>query len=166
MLALAARGRTGRRTVAAVATGSFAVGLAVTAVFAARFAPAALGAESTERFLSEKTSYYDGVRFLNDRLAPDDRVLLGFSSALYLDVPYAIWTADLIPPAATGAEVRAKARELGVTHAAVLASDARRLRQLAYLDARPVGSVRVHPIVSRALDEQGPADTLVLYELR
>jgi 4-amino-4-deoxy-L-arabinose transferase-like glycosyltransferase len=161
--ALAERGRLERLVAVALPTAALATGLAVSIGYAAQFVPVAAGAESERRFLTENSSYYEGVDWLNRNLSPDARVLLGFVFALHVDRPTVVWTADVLPSSAGPAETRAFVRRFGLTHAAVLGTAMP--AQLSSVGARPIARVTVHPIVSRTLSETGPPETMVVYAL-
>ena len=167
ILALAARGRLGRAVAVGVTAAALLMGLGISAVYAAQFAPVAAGRESEEDFLSRKVSLYDGVDWLNNRLGKDDKVLLNVWSLLYLDVPYVTFgtMGDLLPLEAGPEPTRAFVAENGVTHVAVLADDVGRRRQVAYLDARLLERVPVTPVRSRTRDERGPTKELLVYGL-
>jgi hypothetical protein len=167
ILALAARGRLGRAVAVGVTAASLVMGLGISAVYAAQFAPVAAGRESEEDFLSRKVSLYDGVDWLNNRLGEDDKVLLNLWSLLYLDVPYVTFgtMGDLLPLEAGPDATRTFVVENGVTHVAVLADDEARRRQVAYLDARLLARVPVTPVRSRTRDERGPTKEMLVYEL-
>jgi hypothetical protein len=167
ILALAARGRLGRAVAVGVTAAALVIGLGISAVYAAQFAPVVAGRESKEDFLSRKVSLYDGVDWLNNRLGEDDKVLLNVWSLLYLDVPYVTFgtMGDLLPPEAGPEATRTFVAENGVTHVAVLADDEARRRQVAYLDARLLARVPVTPVRSRTRDERGPTKEMLVYEL-
>jgi hypothetical protein len=161
--ALARSGRVARLTAAAVPIAALTTGLAVSALYAAQFVPVAVGAESERRFLTENSSYYEGVDWLNRNLPPDAHVLLGFVFALHVDRPTVVWTADVLPSTAGRAETRAFFGRYRLTHAALLGTV--EPQQLRAVGARPIARVTVHPIVSRTLSETGPAETMVVYAL-
>ena len=167
ILALAARGRLGRTVAVGVTAGALLMGLGISAVYAAQFAPVAAGGESEEDFLSRKVSLYDGVDWLNNGLGEDDKVLLNVWSLLYLEVPYVTFgtMGDLLPLGAGPEATRTFVVENGVTHVAVLADDEARRRQVAYLDARLMERVAVTPVRSRTRDERGPTKEMLVYEL-
>jgi Dolichyl-phosphate-mannose-protein mannosyltransferase len=167
ILALAARGRLGRAVAVGVTAAALVIGLGISAVYAAQFAPVVAGRESKEDFLSRKVSLYDGVDWLNNRLGEDDKVLLNVWSLLYLDVPYVTFgtMGDLLPLEAGPEATRTFVAENGVTHVAVLADDEARRRQVAYLDARLLARVPVTPVRSRTRDERGPTKEMLVYEL-
>ena len=150
-----------------VTAAALLMGLGISAVYAAQFAPVAAGRESEEDFLSRKVSLYDGVDWLNNRLGEDDKVLLNVWSLLYLDVPYVTFgtMGDLLPLEAGPEATRTFVAENGVTHVAVLADDEARRRQVAYLDTRLLERVPVTPVRSRTRDERGPTKEMLVYEL-
>jgi hypothetical protein len=165
VLALAARGRLGSVVATAVTSAALLAGLGVSSVYAAQFAPVVTGAESEEEFLRRKVSLYEGVEWLNRTLGPDDKVLLNVWSLLYLDVRYITFgtMGDLLPREAGPQATRSFVDLNDVTHVAVLADDDARLRQVGYLDARPLARVVVTPVRSRTRDERGPPKEMLVY---
>jgi Dolichyl-phosphate-mannose-protein mannosyltransferase len=166
-LALAGKGPLGRVVAVGGTAAALLVGLGISLVYAAQFAPVAVGHESEEHFLSRKVSLYDGVDWLNDRLGEDDKVLVSLWSLLYLDVPYVTFgtMGDLLPLDAGPEATRTFVAENRVTHVAVLADDEARRRQVGYLDARLLKRVPVTPVRSRTRDERGPTKEMLVYEL-
>jgi len=82
-------GRVGRgyATVSAVvAAGAF---LAIAGLFAWRILPGALGIESQARFVQRQTGTYDAFAWLDHRLPPSGRVLIGVRDLYWLDRPHA-----------------------------------------------------------------------------
>jgi hypothetical protein len=167
ILALAHRRRLGRVVAAGVTAAALLVGLGISVVYAAEFAPVAAGRESEQEFLSRKVSLYDGVDWLNHRLGPDDKVLLDIWSLLYLEVPYVTFgtMGDLLPLDAGPEATRAFVAENQVTHVAVLGDDEARRRQVGYLDTRLLARVSVTPVRSRTRDERGPTKEMLVYAL-
>jgi hypothetical protein len=167
IIALAGRGRLARVVAVGVTGTALLVGLAISVVYAAQFAPVAVGHESEHHFLTRKVSLYDGIDWLNNRLGNDDKVLLDVWSLLYLDVPYVTFgtMGDLLPLEAGPETTRTFVAENGVTHVAVLADDGARRRQVAYLDARLIERVPVTPVRSRTRNERGPTKEMLVYEL-
>ena len=127
--------------------------------------PVVTGRESREEFLTEKTSYYEGVACLNRNLPPDARVLIGHVFVLYVARPTVVSTPDVLESTAGPAETRAFVRRYGLTHAALFTTDVVRRRQVRYLGARLIGRVTVHPIRSRTLAEIGPPETMLVFAL-
>jgi hypothetical protein len=168
ILALAVRGRLARVMAVGVTAAALLAGLGISAVYAAQFAPVAVGHESEHDFLTRKVSLYDGIDWLNDRLGKDDKVLLNLWSLLYVDVPYVTFgtMGDLLPLDAGPEATRTFVAENGVTHVAVLADDEARRRQVAYLDARLIERVPVTPVRSRTRNERGPTKEMLVYELK
>jgi len=167
IVALAGRARLAAVVTVGVTAAALLAGLGISVVYAAQFAPVAVGRESEQDFLTRKVSLYDGIDWLNDRLGNDDKVLLDVWSLLYLDVPYVTFgtMGDLLPLDAGPEATRTFVAENGVTHVAVLADDGARRRQVAYLDARLIGRVRVTPVRSRTRNERGPTKEMLVYEL-
>jgi 4-amino-4-deoxy-L-arabinose transferase-like glycosyltransferase len=163
IVAFVARSYVTRVVGVAVVAASLATGLAVSAVYAAQFVPVLVGAQSEREFLTENSPYYEGVDWLNRNLPPDAHVLLGFVFALHVDRPTVVWTADALPSTAGAEETRAFFRRFRLTHAAVLGRPGEMPGQLRYVGAREIGSVTVHNITSRTLNERGPSETMVVY---
>lgn len=89
--AIAAAGGWGRaaRVVSAVAVAaSLAAGAAVAALYNAQFVPVVFGRQSQDAFLAQKTWFYDDLRWMNDHLPPEARVLLLTRMGYYLDRAY------------------------------------------------------------------------------
>lgn len=166
-LALAARGRAGRVVAVATFAVALAGGLAASTVYAARFAPAALGAEPEGEFLEKNVSIYEGVDWLNRNLGADDKVAVDFWALLYIDVPYVTFgtMGDLLPPKADAAATNAFVDEHGITHFALLAGDVARRRQAEAIGATIVARVPVRSIRSRTRGELGPLQTMLVYAL-
>jgi hypothetical protein len=167
ILGLAGRGRLGRVVAVATTAAALLAGFGISVVYAAQFAPVAVGHESKEHFLTRKVSLYDGIDWLNDRLREDDKVLLDVWSLLYLDVPYVTFgtMGDLLPLEAGPEATRTFVAKNRVTHVAVLADDEARRRQVGYLHARLLARVPVTPVRSRTRDERGPTKEMLVYEL-
>jgi hypothetical protein len=165
IVALASEGRAGRLMATTVTGAALAAGVGVSAVYAAQFVPVAIGAESEREFLTENTSYFEGVDWMNRNLPPDARVVVDHVFVLHLDRPAVVWTADVLPTTAGPAETRAFVERFRLTHAAVFAADGARRRQLRYLGARVIGRVSVRPVTSRTLSEFGPPEPMLVYAL-
>jgi 4-amino-4-deoxy-L-arabinose transferase-like glycosyltransferase len=165
IVALAARGRFGRLVAVGATAGALASGLGITAVYAAQFVPVVTGSESKREFLLENTSYYAATDWMNRNLPPDARVLLDHVFAFPVDRPTVVWTVDVLESTAGPGETRAFARRFGLTHAAVFATNGRRLRQLEHLRARLLARVTVRPVRSRTRSELGPPERMLVYEL-
>jgi len=167
ILALAGKGRLGRIVAVTTTAAALLVGLGISVVYAAQFAPVAVGHESKEHFLRRKVSLYDGIAWLNDRLGKNDKVLVDTWSLLYLHVPYTTFgtMGDLLPPGAGPAATRNFVAENRVTHVAVLADDRPRRRQVGYLNARLLARVPVRSVRSRTRNERGPRKELLVYQL-
>lgn len=165
VLALAARGRLGRAVAAGATSLALGTGLVVSLVYAAQFAPVALGVESRRDFLREKVSLYDGVEWLNQRLGPDDRVLTDNWTLLYLDVPYLTFgtMGDLLPPEAGRNETRSFIERNHVTHVAILAANAERRRQMEYIDSQLIARVPVRSVRSRTRGDVGPWKEMLVF---
>jgi hypothetical protein len=164
-VALAERGRAARLAVVTVVAGALATGLAVSLVYVGQFVPVVAGLESEREFLTEKSSYYEGIDWLNRNLPPDARVALGHLFLLHADRPAVYWSSDVLPTTAGPAESRAFFRRFGITHAEVFDWDVARKRQLGYAGARPIARLTVHAVTSRTLAEIGPPETVVVYAL-
>lgn len=165
MCELARRGKVARAIVATATAGVLLAGLGVTAVYVRQFIPVVVGTESRDTFLSQKTSYYDGIRWLNTHLPQDARVLYGPASGLYLDRDYLGWTLDALPTRADRAETLAFFREEHPTYAAVISTDEPRLRQLEWAGAHRIAHVTVREVFSRTSNELGPPGTLLVFRL-
>jgi hypothetical protein len=167
ILALAGRGRLARVVAVATTAGALIAGLGISVVYAAQFAPVAVGQESKAHFLKRKVSLYDGIDWLNERLGKDDKVLVDVWSLLYLDVPYITFgtMGDLLPTDAGPDATRTFVARNHVTHVAVLADDKPRRRQVGYLHARLLARVAVTPVRSRTRNERGPTKEMLVYEL-
>ncbi len=165
-LALAARGRLGRVVVVASITCTLTVGLGLSAVYASQFARVVAGRESTDAFLERKTSFYSAISWLDKNLPPDARVLLDAPTVLYLQREFVVWTLDALPESAGPEETRAFAQRNRFTHVMVAAGNAARLRQLGYLDARPIATVRAATVLSRTRSELGPPVDFRVFALR
>lgn len=165
VLALAVRGRAARLVTVTVVTGALAVALAVSLVYAAQFVPVVTGRESAREFLEEKSSYYEGVEWLNRNLPADARVVLDHLFILHVDRPAVWWSSDALPTTAGPAPSRAFFRRYGITHAEIFDWDVSRKRQLGYAGARPIARVTVHAVSSRTLSDVGPPETMVVYAL-
>ncbi|MGH3131931.1 MAG: hypothetical protein ACRDNX_14040, partial [Gaiellaceae bacterium] len=163
IVTLAARGRIGRAVAVAVPAAALAGGLAVSVVYAAQFVPVVAGRESEREFLSESSSYYDGVDWLNRNLPADARVVIDHVFALHVDRPTVVWTSDVLESTAGPVETRAFFRRFRLTHAAVFESDATRRRQLGYVRAERVARVMVRPVASRTLNELGPSEPMLVF---
>lgn len=155
-LALASRGRLGRVVVVVAVAGTLAVDLGISTVYASQFARVVTGRESKNAFLDRKTSYSAAIRWLNENLPPDARVLLDAPTVLYLRREFVVWTLNVLPESAGPAATRAFARRKRFTYVMVAAGDAARLRQIGYLDARPIATVRAATVLSRTRSELGP----------
>jgi len=167
ILALIARGRTGRLVSLAAVSAALAAGLAAASVYAFQFAGVVLGTESRAEFLQRKVSLYEGVDWLNRNLVRDDRVAVSFWSLLYLEVPYVTFgtMGDELPPDAGITETRAFARRHRLSHVAILDNEADRRRQVTYLDARLIARVPVRSVRSRTRAEFGPPRTMLVYRV-
>jgi hypothetical protein len=165
ILALAAQGRAGRAVTVAVVTGALATGLAVSLVYTAQFVPVVTGRESEREFLTEKTSYYEGIDWLNRNLPPGSHVAIGHVFILHVDRPALWWSSDALPTTAGPSESRRFFRRYGITHAQIFDRDVARIRQLEYAGARRIARVTVHAVTSRTLAEIGPPETVAVYAL-
>jgi hypothetical protein len=165
ILELAARGRLGRVAAIAVTAAALATGAAISGLYASRFVPVAAGRETPDEFLRRNASYHEGVEWLNRNLPPDARVALDHVFLLHVDRPALTWNSDALETTAGPRETRAFARRYGLTHAAILSTNAPRRRQLGYLDARRVATVTVHAVRSRTLNDVGPPETVDVYRI-
>lgn len=164
-VALAARGPIARLAVVAIVAGALATGLAVALVYTSQFVSVITGRESTRQFLTEKSSYYEGIDWLNRNVPANARVALDHLFLLHLDRPAVYWSSDVLPTTAGPVESRAFFRRFGITHAEIFDWDVSRKRQLGYAGARPIARVTVHAVSSRTLSEVGPPETMVVYAL-
>lgn len=165
IVALAGRGRVARLVAVTVTTGALVAGLGISLLYAAQFAPVVIGKESERRFLHSNTSYYAATDWMNRNLPADARVALGHVFALPVDRPTVVLTADALETSAGREETRAFLDRYAISHAAVLASDRPRRRQLALVGAREIADVTVRPVRSRTLSELGPPEQMLVYEL-
>ncbi len=165
MVALAGRGRLARLAVVAVTVAALGAGAAVSARYAAQFAPVVAGTQSHDEFLRSKTSYHAGIEWMRDHLPPDARVLLALPHGLYLDRDYVLWTHDALPWTADAAETRSFFAAGRFGYAAVLASDEPRRAQLAFIRARQIANVSVREVFSRTRSELGPPQPLLVFSL-
>jgi hypothetical protein len=161
--AFVARTRATRVVGVAVVSGALAVGLGISVVYAAQFAPVVAGLESEDDFLRANTSYYAGTEWLNENLPADARVLLGHVFAFPVDRPTVVATSDLLPSTAGPAETAAVFRRYGITHVAVLGQPGAPTPQLRQVRARQIAAVPVRAVTSRTLNRLGPTETLVVY---
>jgi hypothetical protein len=166
-MTLTRRGRGARRLVVAVTAGALAVGLGASAVYASQFVPVVVGTESTQQFLREKVSNYDGVAWLDRRLGPRDRLATDIWALFYLDMPYTAFgtMGDLLPVDAGPAATRVFVARYGVTDIAVLDGDKARRRQVGYLRAHLIGRVSVRSVQSRTRGHFGPRHLMLVYEV-
>ena len=162
---LAGGGRVPRFLATAVPIGAFAVGLAVSAVYTARFVPVVLGRESDEAFLTRTVSYYEATAWLNRNLPADARVALDHAFVLPVERPAMTWTLEALAPDAGPEETREFFRRYGLTHALVFTTNTTRIRQLGYVDAIRIRRLVVHPITSRTLNRVGPPETMDVYRV-
>jgi hypothetical protein len=165
MRALADRGGLGRAAAVAVTAGALAVGVGVTAVYVRQFLPVVAGTHSADDFLAAKTSYYEGVRWLNEHLPRDALVLYGPASTLYLERDAIPWTPDALPGDATPADVRRFFREERPTFAVVVSTERRRVAQLRLVGARVIARVTVHQVLSRTESKIGPPETMLVFRV-
>jgi hypothetical protein len=162
--ALATAGRIGRVVAVGVTTLALVVGLGVSAVYASRFAPYLVGAQSEDEFLRRNVSYHDATRWLNANLPADARVVLGHVLVLHVDRPTIAWTADALPLPATRSDILAFFGRYDLTHAAVFERSAQRAA-LERVGARRLARITVRPVASRARAQLGPPTTMLVYEL-
>jgi hypothetical protein len=167
ILALTSQGRLGRLLAVAGTTAALAVGLIVSTVYAAQFAPVIIGAESTGEFLRKKVSNYEGIEWLNRNLDSQDVVATDVWALLYLRVPYTTFgtMGDVLPLTAGPRATRLFAAREGITHVAVLDNDSDRLRQVHYLEARLIAKVFVRSVQSRTRGDFGPRHYMLVYAI-
>jgi len=165
IVALTRRGRLGRIIAVGATVGALVTGFGVSVVYAAQFVPVVIGTQSEREFLTQKSSYYEGIDWLNANLPPDARVVIDHVFALHVDRPTVVWTADVLESTAGPAASLAFFDRYGLTHAAVFATNTPRRRQLGYADAREIARVTVRPVISRTLSEVGPPETMLVYAL-
>jgi 4-amino-4-deoxy-L-arabinose transferase-like glycosyltransferase len=79
--------RRGRLTLAGIAVLTVVPLIAISGLFAWRIAPGALGTESQGRFVQRLTGTYDAFQWLDHRLPPQGRVLIGVRNLYWLDRP-------------------------------------------------------------------------------
>jgi hypothetical protein len=164
-VALARAGRAGRLVTTAVTAAALVLGLGVTLVYTAQFAPVAAGRQTEREFLLEKVSYFEGTDWLNRNLPADARVAIGHVFDFHLQRPYVALTADALPSTAGPRETREFVRRYGLTHVAIPASLGGRSKQLTAIGARLIARVTVHSVVSRTRAERGPPETMLVYAL-
>jgi hypothetical protein len=165
IVTLARQGRLGRTVAVVGSVSAFAVGSAVSVVYASRFVPYLVGRQSAEAFLRENVSYQESVDWLNANLSPDSRVVVDHVFLLHIEPDALTWTSDALGTTAGPAETRAFVRRYGVTHAIIFKASTNRQRQLAYVGARRIGSVLARPISSRTRHEVGPPQRMDVYEI-
>jgi hypothetical protein len=167
ILALASQGTFGRLLAVAGTTAALAVGLIVSTVYAAQFAPVVIGTESTGEFLRKKVSNYEGIEWLNRNLDSADVVATDVWALFYLRVPYTTFgtMGDVLPLTAGPQATRLFAAREGITHVAVLDNDSDRLRQVGYLDARLIAKVSVRSVQSRTRGDFGPRHYMLVYAI-
>lgn len=85
----------GRRVLLTLAAVTAIPLVAITGLFAWRTAPGALGLEREGRYVQRLTGTYDAFRWLDTRLPPDGRVLVGIRDLYWLDRPYAAYDITL-----------------------------------------------------------------------
>lgn len=166
LVALAKRGRLARGVTVAVTALALCASLGGTAVFASQFAGVVVGTESAAAFLRQKAAYYEGAVWVNDHLPADARVLYGPGSSLYVERDLVNWSLDALPLGADRAETLRFFAATRPTHAAVLATDKQRLRQLRWVGAVRIGEVGVHQVFSRTRNEVGPEERMLVFAIR
>jgi hypothetical protein len=166
-LALIRQGRLARRLVIAITAGALAVGLGASTVYASQFVPVLVGSESTQQFLREKVSNYDGVEWLDQMLGPRDTLATDIWALYYLDMPSTTFgtMGDLLPADAGPAATRAFVARYGVTRIAILDGDEARRRQVGYLRAHLLARVSVRSVQSRTRGHFGPRHDMLVYEI-
>ncbi len=78
-----------------VTAGAF---LAMTGLFSYRLVPGVVGAEPEGTFVQRVTGTYDALHWLDTRLPPEGRVLVGMRNLYWLDRPYVRFTEPLFTP--------------------------------------------------------------------
>jgi hypothetical protein len=167
ILALAAQGTPARLLTVVGTTAALAVGLAASSVYAAQFAPVVIGTQSTDEFLRQKVSNYEGVEWLNRNLTSDDLVATDLWALLYFRVPYTTFgtMGDVLPITAGPRATRLFVTRQGITHLAVLDNDSDRLRQIGYLETRLIAKVSVRSVQSRTRGDYGPRHYMLVYAI-
>jgi hypothetical protein len=165
IVALARRGRFGAYVSVTAAVAAFAVGAAVSAVYASRFALVVSGRESEDAFLRRMVPYHDATVWLNDNLPPEARVALDHSFVLHVDRPALSWTSDALPTTEGRQRTQEFFRSHRLTHVLVFSSNVARHRQLRYVEAVPVARVTVRNVTSRGLGRLGPEETMEVYRV-
>jgi hypothetical protein len=137
----------------------------VSLVYAAQFGPVVVGTESTDDFLRQKVSNYEGVEWLNRHLAPDQKVATDIWGLLYLRVPYTTFgtMGDVLPLDAGARATRSFVARERITRIAILDNDEDRRRQVGYLDARLIARVPVRSVKSRTRGDFGPRHDMLVY---
>jgi hypothetical protein len=165
LVAMSRQGRLGRTLAIVGSAAAFAVGGAVSVVYASRFIPYLVGAQSEDTFLRENVSYHDSVEWLNANLPPGSHVVVDHAFLLHIDADALTWTADALTSTAGPAETREFVRRYGVTHAIIFATNTVRKRQLSYVGARRIARLVARPISSRARHEVGAPQRMEVYEI-
>jgi hypothetical protein len=164
--ALARRGVLGRVAAVGVTAAALATGFAMSVAYTTQFLPVALGSQSRDDFLREKTPYYEGALWLNDHLDDHDRVLLDFAAVLYVEDPYVVWTPLVVSTNADPAQARRFAAKNELTHAAVLEVNLHARRPtLDALGAREIATVPVQAPVFGLRIRPGQSERLRVFEL-
>ena len=161
---LAGTGAAGRYAVSCFAAAALAVGLAVSLVYTSQFVPHVLGRQSTAHFLAHKSSYYDGIAWLNRR-APNGVILTDIPGTLYLRPPYIVASADVLPNTMTQAEAVRLVRCWRVRYVTILGGDTSLSSLLRPALGRLVGQVQVRYVTSRTLDHVGPPNPMAVYSV-
>jgi hypothetical protein len=160
--ALAAQSAIARRVVSLFIAGALAAALAISLVYTSQFVPYVFGRQSAAQFLSHKSSYYDGVAWL-DVHVPRGVVLTDFPDTLYLRQPYVVATEDVLPRTTTGTAVLQFTRKWRISAIALVQSDTPLIAQLRPALGPVIARVPVHSVTSRTLNRLGPADTMLVY---
>ncbi len=160
--ALAARDALGRLVTAAVVGAALAVALGISVVYAARFVPVVVGAESKRAFLERSVPYYEALAWIDAHARPGERVLTDLRTGLYLPQPYEDWTPASLDPSAGPAAARRFLRGGGFSLVAVRAADVPRVAQLRGAGYRVVARVRAHNVVSRTRAHFGPPEQVLM----
>ena len=163
---IARRTAIGRFVVVASVAATLVAGAAVSVVYSAQFVPVALGLQSKDAFLSHKASYYDGFVWLDRHLPPGAVVVTDIPSGLYLRPPYVVRTREVLPDGADRAATSRFLRRWHVDYIAFVRGDAPLVKAFTPFEGRLVGSVPVHYVTSRTLNEIGAPDRLLVWQVR
>lgn len=163
-LALADRGRAARGLVSLFVAGALAAGLAISLVYTSQFIPYLLGRQSESAFLSQKTSSYDGVAWLNQHV-PTGVIFTDIPETLYLRPPYVVHTPSALASNAAPGAVSQFVRCWKVDYLATFPGDTSLMAQLKPFIGPLIGKVLTHLVISRTRNTPGPNETMLVYRV-